>query len=54
MEVIQIKKFFFTTKDLPIWFFLNKEIFECQNSYGYTMVCRGGGGGKIKKLLQIG
>ena len=25
-------------KDLPIWFFWNKEIFVSQNSYGHTMV----------------
>ena len=33
---VQIKNFFGTIEDLPIWFFANKGIFVSQNSYGYT------------------
>ena len=35
---VQIKNFFSTIKDLPIWFFGNEGILVSQNSYGHTMI----------------
>ena len=35
---LQIKIVFSSIKDLPMWFFENKENFFSQNSYGHTLV----------------